>query len=126
LRFLTVRYVLSTLVLKNLEPTLADNPLGAPERTDAVMGRYGTAGNPERILLVRFLDENAATKGVEGYLNKRNVQAARSMSPFKTSDGWTMIAACGSHAVLILDAPDAGSAQKQFEETRRKLKEIYR
>jgi hypothetical protein len=126
LRPLTVRHVLSPLILKNLERTLDDNPLGLPPRTAAVVGRYWKPGNPERILLARFSDESAAGKGVDAYLKARLVQVNKPKEPFKGPDGWSLVTASGSYAVLILDAPDAACARKQFEEITLKLKEISR
>jgi len=126
LRPLTVRYVISPLVLKNLERTMDNNPLGLPQRTPAVMGHYGKPGNPERILLARYPDENAARKCVDAYLKTRNVQVLHPAEPFTGPGGWSLVAASGNHAVLILDAPDAASVRKRFEEINLNLKEISR
>lgn len=124
LRPLTVRYVLSPLILKNLERTLSDNPLGLPQHAATVIGRYWKAGNPERILLVRFADESAARKGVDSYRKARKVGVHPPAEPFKGPEGWSIVEASGNHAVLILDAPDATSAREQFNEISLKLKEI--
>jgi len=126
LRPLTVRYVISPLVLKNLERTLEDNPLGLPQRTPAVMGQYGKTGDPERILIASYPDEGAAKKCVDAYLKSRSVQVYNSAEPFRGPDGWSLVSASGSYAVLILDAPDAAGARKRFEEINLKLKEIAR
>ena len=126
LRPLTVRYVISPLILKNLERTLNDNPLGLPQRAATVIGRYWKPGNPERILVSRFPDEDAARKGVESYLRIDSTQVHKPTKPFRGQDGWSLVAASGKHGVLILDAPDAASAQEQFEEITIKLKEISR
>jgi hypothetical protein len=126
LRPLTVRYVISPLVLKNLERTLDNNPLGLPQHTRAVMGRYGKPGDPERILLARYPDGDAAGKGVDVYLKTRLGGVYKSTEPFKGPDGWSLVAASGSHAVLILDAADAAGARKRLAEINLKLKEISR
>ena len=126
LRPLTVRYIISPLILKNLERTLYDNPLGLPQRAEIVMGRYWKAGNPERILVVRFATEGAARNGVESYLRNRDPHVHNPAKPFRGQDGWSMVVASGNHAVLILDAPDAVIARKQFKEITIKLKEISR
>ncbi len=126
LRPLTVRYVISPLLLKNLERTLDNNPLGLPQRTAAVVGRYGKPGNPERILLARFSDERSARAGVEAYLKTQPGGVHRPAEPYGGPAGWSLVAASGVHAVLILDAPDASTVRRQFEEINYTLKEISR
>jgi hypothetical protein len=126
LRPLTVRYVISPLILKNLERTLDNNALGLPERTQAVMAHYGKPGNPERILLARYGGDSAAGKGVDEYLKNRNVQIRNPAEPFIGPGGWSLVAASGDCAVLILDSPDAASARKRFEDIHLRLKEISR
>lgn len=126
LRPLTVRYVISPLVLKNLERTLDNNPLGLPQRTAAVMGRYWEPGNSERIFLACFPDEGAARRGVDAYLKTRPEAVHKPAEPYSGPDGWSIAAASGIHVVLILNAPDASTVRKQFEEINLKLKEISR
>ena len=123
LRPLTTRYVISPLLLKNLEPTLNDNPLELPARTEAVMGRYWKPGNPERIIIARFPDASAAAKGVESYVRTRIAKVHKPMEPFKSHDGWSLVTPSGNFAVLILDAPEATLANKQCEAIKLKLKE---
>jgi hypothetical protein len=126
LRPLSVRYVISPLILKNLERTLDNNPLGLHQRTAAVMGRYGKPGNPERILLARFSDEGAASRGVDAYLKTRPGGVHKPTEPYSGPDGWSLAAASGIHAVLILDAPDVSTVRKHYEEIHLRLKEISR
>jgi hypothetical protein len=126
LRPLSERYVLSPLTLKNLESTLNDNLLGLPQHAPAVMGRYGTPGNPERILVVLFPDEKAAQKGITSYLKLRCGQSHMPTVPFQCDTGWNLIAALGNHGVLILDGADEARVRKHFEEITLKLMELSR
>jgi len=126
LRPLSERYVLSPLTLKNLEPTLFDNPLGLPQHAPATMGRYGNLGNPERILVVLFPDEEAARKGVGSYLKLRCGQSHMPAEAFQCDTGWNLVSALGNHGVLVLDAPDEASVRKHFEQITLKLMEISR
>jgi hypothetical protein len=124
LRPFTVRYTISPLILKNIEPTLSENPLGLPEHAPTVVGRYWKPGNPERILIARLPDEASSRSSVESYRKTRIVQSGNPSIPFRSQGGWSLVAAEGIHAVLILDAPDAVRALGQFEEIKLKLKEI--
>jgi hypothetical protein len=126
LRPLTVRYAFSPLILKNLETTLNDNPLGLPPRAATVVGRYWKPGNPERILIASLPDSVAATKSVDSYLMRRFQRAGKSEEPFRDHERWNLIAASGHRAVLILEAPDAATARNQLKEIKFKLKEIPR
>lgn len=125
LRPLSVRYVLSPLLLETMERTALANPLGLPERCEAVVGRYGPKGSPERVLVAKFPSEEAAGLAVAAYLGTKFPGAERSV-PFEGEGGWCAVASSGSCAIAVLGAPSHGDSNNRLEEVTRKVKGVTR
>lgn len=123
LRPLSLRYVLSPLLLEAFERAAIGNPLGLPPSCEAVLGRYGPKGGAERVLLARFPGERAAQKGVESFLAARAPAAAKAGEPYRTEHEWNLAQAWQGCAVLVLGAPDEEAARRRLAQALDKLKE---
>jgi hypothetical protein len=126
LRPLTVRYAISPSILKNIEPTLIDGPLGSPEGSPAVFARYGTPGDALRILIAQFTDPASSAEGIAGYMRARSPRGSKPLEPYHGKDGWSLAGTSGIYAVLVLDAPDTLRARTYFDTIVLTLKEFNR
>jgi hypothetical protein len=124
LRPLTVRYALSPSILKNIEPTLNDNPLGLPQGLPAVFARYGRPGDPLRMLVARCADTATAREGTAAYIRLRSPRGSEASHPFRGNDGWSIAGTAGQYAILVLDAPDAERARSYFNTIVLTVKEL--
>jgi hypothetical protein len=114
LRPLSVRFVTSPLLLEAIERAASGNPLGLPRRCEAVVGRYGTKGGGERVVLAEFPDEKSAQAGVAAFLKARAPGTAKPGEPYSAEGGWCAAATSGLRAVLVLGAPDAAAARRRL------------
>jgi hypothetical protein len=126
IRPLTIRYAISPSILKNIEPTLIDGPLGSPEGAPAVFARYGTPGDPLRILIAQFADPVSSAECISGYMRTASPGGSKPLEPYHGKDGWSLAGTSGSYAVLVLDAPDTLRAHRYFDTIVLTLKESQR
>ena len=96
------------------------NPLGLPGRCEAVVGRYGKPGNPERVLVARLSGGKAAAESIGGFLKGKSPGPSQA---FKSDEGWSAATSAGGFAVLVLDARDGEAALARLHEAREKVKE---
>jgi hypothetical protein len=122
-RPLSLRYALTPQLLSSLETLARDNALGLPARCEAVVGRYGKPGKPERILLAKYGDEISAKRGLEAFTRKQKPAWHRS-SPTQGEDGWCYGIAQGTFVILVLDALDSATARTRLETAMTTLKEV--
>jgi hypothetical protein len=124
LRPLSVRFVLTPQLLTSMDAIAQDNALGLPARCEAVVGRYGKPGHPERVLLARYADAGGAQAGVAAFLKGRTPRPWILGQPAQGPNGWSCATVQGAMAVLVLDAPDAGAARKRMNAACARLKEV--
>jgi hypothetical protein len=123
LRPLSVRFVRSPLLLETMERTALGNPLGLPRRCEAVVGRYGPRGGPERVLVAALPSEEGAALSVSAYLGAK-FPGAEAVKPFEGEGGWCAVGSTGSCAVVVLGAPSPSDAEARLEAVTRKAKGV--
>jgi hypothetical protein len=124
LRPLSVRYVLSPQMLASMDAIAADNALVLPPRCEAVVGRFGKAGSPERVLIARYADAAQAQKGLASFLAARKPAPWTSGLPAAGPRGWSCGSAQDAFVVLVLDAADEEAARKRLTAAREKVNEV--
>lgn len=126
LRPLTVRYVLSPLLLQTREPLMEGNPLGLPSRCEAVVARYGSKGARERVIVTRCPSASSAKESVGALVNAEFPTGTRAGRPYQEKGTWSVAEAVGVFGVVVLDAPTEASAMARLQDVRRNLREVAR
>ncbi len=122
----SLRYVRSPLLLQIVDPKMEGNPLGLPAKCEAACARYGPRGSPERILIARFSDADAAQRGLTGFQTACFPKEAKSAEAIKDESGYSAATSVGPFLVVVSGARDALAAQKRLEEVLHLAEEVGR
>jgi hypothetical protein len=125
LRPRAVRYTLTPTVLQNLEPTLAGDRPGFPPNTPAILGRYGAPQDRSRIIVAALGDDTTAARCADLYRTTFCGATPDRGGPGSIDPARSRVAAVNNHLVLILDMPDAATAQRHLNELTDSLRRIH-
>lgn len=123
-RPLSLRFTLGAQFLASMEPRLADNALGLPERAEAALAAYPAEGKGARLLLARYADPESARKGLAAFLSARAPVPWKPGTPVSGEGGWSLVEQHGAVALLVLDAADAAAARRLADRGRIRLQEV--